>query len=108
MQKSDMGSRAKTQNRIMTPLSVPRLLTRLRFLCLVALLADLDLPELVAAAMALNCHVPTATLVFRSRHPRRPVLRIREFGLVGFQDRLAVELHRNPVPANSTSIVFHP
>jgi hypothetical protein len=63
---------------------------------LVSLLADLDLPELDPAAMALKCHVFAARLVLRSRHPRRPDLHIREFGLVGFQDRLAVEPDRDP------------
>jgi hypothetical protein len=46
--------------------------------------------------MALKCDVTPARLVFRSRHPRRPGHHIREFGLVGFQDRLAVEPDRDP------------
>jgi hypothetical protein len=44
----------------------------------------------------MKCHVSAARLVLRSRHPRRPGLHIREFGLVGFQDRLAVEPDRDP------------
>ena len=46
--------------------------------------------------MALKCHVTPARLVFRSRHPRRLGHHIREFGLVGYQDRLTVEPGRDP------------
>jgi hypothetical protein len=62
--------------------------------CLVSLLADLHLPKLDPAATALKCHVTPTTLVLRSRHPGGPGVHIREFGLVGFQDRLAIEPDR--------------
>jgi hypothetical protein len=63
---------------------------------IVSLLADLHLPELNSAAMALKCNVSPARLVFRRRHPGGPGFHVREFRLVGFQDRLAVEPHRDP------------
>jgi hypothetical protein len=69
---------------------------RKSFPYLVSLLADLDLPELDPAAIALKCHVPPARLVLRSRDARRLGLHIREFGLVGFPVRLAIEPDCDP------------
>jgi hypothetical protein len=48
--------------------------------------------------MALKCHIPPARLVVRSRDARRLGVHIREFGLVGLQDRLAVEPACDPGP----------
>jgi len=46
--------------------------------------------------MALKCHIPPARLVVRSRDAGRLGVHIREFGLVGFQDRVAVEPDCDP------------
>ena len=73
----------------------------------VSLLADLDLPELDPAAVALECHVPPARLILRRRHPAGLLFTSASSDWSASRTVWPLSRIVIRVPAHATSIVFH-